>query len=319
VMDNPVHLLCLTVDADPDGLAGRTIDRAAQSWRGLEAARELPQHLGDCRELRGEMVPMTWFVRADDQIAEWMGKATAMLERYDAFWDTMHKAKHDLGWHPHLYVRGAGGFKIAEPAAACDQMQRTSEQLAGAGFPRTLLRNGEGWHHPSTFALAEALGTRIDATAIPGRAGGPEHPMDWIGAPNQPYYPRRDDLRRAGPPRAALEMPMNTWLVQAPYDAAPRLRYMNPAVHEQLFAESLARWEGMVPVGPPVRVWVLILHPEEAYPGSPADDLYARSPQALARNLARLVSHIRAHGQTARFATLSAAAAEWQRAQAAAA
>jgi len=93
---------------------------------------------------------------------------------------------------------------------------------------------------------------------------------------------------------------MNTWLVRAPYDTSPRLRYMNPAIHEQLFAESLVRWDGAGPVGSTVRVWVLILHPEEAYPGSPPDHLYARSGKRWARNLARLANHIRARDHTAR-------------------
>jgi hypothetical protein len=315
----PVHLLCLTIDGDPDGLAGQAIDRSAQSWGGLEAAQLLPDHLANCRELAQDTVPMTWLVRADDQIADWLGSATAMLERYGTFWQEVRKADHELGWHPHLYVRGPAGYHIAEPAAACEQMERTWELLEGAGFRPALLRNGEGWHHASTFATAERLGLRIDSTAIPGRTGGADHPMDWTGAPNQPYYPSRMNLRCAGPPRAVLEMPMNTWMVRAPYDTTARLRYMNPAIHEHLFAESLEQWDGAGPAGPTVRVWVLILHPEEARAGSPPDPLYARSPEALARNLARLANHIRARGHTAHFVTLSAAAALWQRAQEAAA
>ena len=315
----PLHLLCLTIDGDPDGLAGREIDRSAHGWHGLEAAKKLPERLAECRELGGDAVPVTWFMRADDQIRDWFGSATAMLERHGAFWHAMRKANHDVGWHPHLYVHGPDGYRIAEPGAACEQMQRTADLLGGAGFQPALLRNGEGWNALSTYATAERLGVSIDSTAIPGRTGSPGNPMDWSGAPNRPYYPRRDDLRCAGPPRPLLEVPMTTWLVQAPYDSLPRRRYMNPAIHEQLFADSLERWDGAGLVGSAVRVWVLILHPEEAYAGSGPDQLYARSPEALARNLARLAHHIRDRGQTARFTTLSAAAAQWQQAQEAAA
>jgi hypothetical protein len=254
---------------------------------------------------------MTWFVRADDQIGDWLGSPTAMLERYGDFWNEVRKANHDLGWHPHLYVRSPGAYDIADPTTACEQLERIGTQLARCGFESTLLRNGEGWHHPATYATAERLGVKVDSTAIPGRTGGAGHPMDWKGTPNHPYYPRRDDLRCAGPTRPALEVPLNTWLVKAPYDAAPRLRYMNPAIHEGIFAEALQRWDGTRHDGAAVRVWILILHPDEAFAGGAADALYARSQTALVRNLGRLANHIRAAGHTARFVTLSAAVAEW--------
>ena len=48
------HLLCLTLDTDPDGLNGRTPDRQSLEWEGLERVQRLPEELkipswGECR------------------------------------------------------------------------------------------------------------------------------------------------------------------------------------------------------------------------------------------------------------------------------
>ena len=120
-------------------------------------------------------------------------------------------------------------------------------------------RHGEGWHTPETYATVERLGFLCDSTAIPGRVGAAGHPMNWESAPNRPYFPSSDDLRKAGPERALLELPMNTWLVEAPYDATPRIRYINPAVHPKLFANALQDWENTRKFSPSeLHIWVMI-------------------------------------------------------------
>jgi hypothetical protein len=305
------HLLCLTIDTDPDGLSGPVVNRSAQTWDSMEAARQLPDVLAAAPELHGAAVPITWFIRADEQIEQLFGSSCELLERFGPFWQQVQAHGHELGWHPHLYVREPDGlYRIADPTAACEQLARVWEQLTCAGFRSALFRNGEGWHHPRTYTQVERLGLRVDSTAIPGRTGGNGHPLDWTGAPNRPYYPDPNDLRRAGPPRPLLELPMNTWHLQASYDAAPRLRYMNPAVHEELFAQALDGWH-RAEAGRSVSVWVLVLHPDEIWPAAGPDRLYARSSHALAQNLARLASHL----GTVEFATLSGAAQRWRWAQ----
>ena len=49
------HLLCLSVDTDPDGLSGRVTNRQTLEWEGLERVQSLPEEvsgragLGQCR------------------------------------------------------------------------------------------------------------------------------------------------------------------------------------------------------------------------------------------------------------------------------
>ncbi len=45
------HLLCLTVDTDPDGLSGKVTNRQTLKWAGLESVQSLPEELSGLAEL----------------------------------------------------------------------------------------------------------------------------------------------------------------------------------------------------------------------------------------------------------------------------
>ena len=137
--------------------------------------------------------------------------------------------------------------------------------------------------------------------------------MNWLGTPNQPYFPDSQDIRISGAERPLLEMPMNTWLVQAPYETEPRIKYMNPAIHESLFADALDRWEPTLKdIDASLYVWVLIFHPDEIMSVARNDLLYAHSRAALCRNIVEFAARVKQAGHTLDFATLSDAARRWR-------
>ena len=307
------HALCLTIDTDPDGLSGHVPDRQSLQWEGLENLRDIHGRMGALRELRD--IPITWFVRADGQLESVLGSATYLLETYSEFWAHVDNQGHELGWHPHLYRqknRGDTAVIIADPVEARDELERLWEKIRGSFRPSSF-RHGEGWHSPETYATVERFGFRCDSTAIPGRKGGSGHPMNWEGAPNQPYFPQFDDLRKPGPERSLLELPMNTWLLQAPYDSAPRIRYMNPAVHPHLFAGPLTHWEHVCKdASTEFCVWVLIFHPDEVLSGQKADALHARSMNEMCRNLVSMTECLQRLEHGFEWMTVSKAAQQWR-------
>lgn len=306
-----LHYVCLTIDTDPDGLSGPLADRHTLVWRGLEVAiAELVPRL------RSAGIAVTWFVRADGQLRDRMGTALYLLERYAPFWDAARARGDEIGWHPHLYRQPNPDHPpqlISEPQAACDELQRLWADLQGMPFAWRAFRNGEGWHTPETLRCIESFGIAYDSTAIPGRDDSPSHPRNWDGAPNQPYYPSQVDIRRHGPPRPLLEVPMTTWLVQAPYDRAPRLRYMNPTLHRPLFASALRRWLNELAIARDDRwLWTFILHPDDAMPIATPDALYAHDPKVVLDNLRAFQQALTTRGHTVIFLTLSAAADQWR-------
>ncbi len=307
------HLLCLTIDTDPDGLSGKNTNRQALEWRGLEHLHSLPERLQSHSGLG--TLPITWFIRADGQLESILGSAAFVLEKFDRFWSAVRQADHELAWHPHLYrqaKRGDTAIIITNPKEAEDELERLWEKLRPA-FPAISFRNGEGWHTPSTYATVEKMGFLCDSTAIPGRRGVHGHPMDWERAPNRPYFPRRGDLCAEGPERRLLELPMNTWFIKAPYDAAPKLRYINPAVHPHLFAEALRNRENTPEVSSKeLSVWVMIFHPDEVLAGAGEDNLYSSSIGSLLANLAALQEKLQREEVELEWVTVAKAAELWR-------
>jgi hypothetical protein len=308
------HLLCLTLDTDPDGLNGRVPDRRSLEWEGLVQVQHLPEKLDHLAGKIGR-VPLTWFVRADGQLESHFGSSAYLLENYSEFWAMVRKAGHEVGWHPHLYREGnvEGAVRIiSDPIEARDELERLWNKLK-AIFRPTAFRNGEGWHIPETFVTIERLGFACDSTAIPGRKGNSGHPLNWVGAPNQPYFPHADDLSKPGPARNTLEVPMNTWHLKAPYDDSARVRYMNPAVHPHLFAKAWENWEAALKGLPgDLCVWVMIFHPDEVLSTRGPDALYARSTDALCSNLSTISDGLQRLGHKFEWATVSHAAERWR-------
>lgn len=303
------HLLCLTVDTDPDGLSGQVTNRQTLKWDGLERLQILPEQLAKIGK-----IPMTWFVRADGQLESILGNSAFLLEKYTRFWDVVQAAGHELGWHPHLYRQASGDEEaelIADPTQARDELEQLWAGLK-SNFHPVAFRNGEGWHTIETYSAVESMGFRCDSTAIPGRSGPSGHPMNWNGAPNRPYFPAAINLCESGPARPMLELPMNTWLLQAPHDVSAKLRYMNPAVHPHLFAAALKYWEKQChALAAKVLVWVMIFHPDEAMEAVEKDGLYARSTRAVIQNLVCLEENVRRLGDACEWVTISQAAELW--------
>ena len=307
------HLLCLTIDTDPDGLSGKVTNRQTLEWRGLEHLRHLPEELQSHPQLGS--TPITWFIRADGQLENILGSAGFLLEEFELLWEAASQAKHELAWHPHLYRQARREDSpeiIADPNEAQEELERLWDKVRRS-FPATSFRNGEGWHTPITYATVEKLGFQCDSTAIPGRKGADAHPMNWERAPNQPYFPGSADLCEPGPERRLLEIPMNTWLVQAPYDEAQKVRYMNPAVHPKIFANALRNWENTRKLhSSELSIWVMIFHPDEVLSGQGEDLLYSRSKQSLLQNLAAFQDSLFRADIDVEWVTIGKAAELWR-------
>jgi hypothetical protein len=308
------QLLCLTIDTDPDGFSSATVDRAALKWDGFENLPKMLERIEATAFDLGVEIPVTWFLRSDGQLERAYGHALYLLQRYEEFWETIRHRGDELGWHPHLYTEDDDGatILIKDPEQACDELERLSSIHDTEGFHPVAFRNGEGWHTTETLATIERLRIEVDSTAIPGRTGGANHPMEWTGAPNQPYFPDAVDPRRAGPRRGVLEIPINTWRLRTPYDSAPKLRYINPAVHVRLFESALETWVSEASGhSDALSVWVLILHPDEVLPQQ-EDALYAWSVETACRNIAAFLAAAQGVSDTAEFTTLASAAEAWR-------
>jgi hypothetical protein len=309
------HLICLTIDTDPDGLTAQSINRQSLRWDALDGIASLLEELHVLAAPEGS-VPITWFLRADGQLESVFGSALYLVERFAALWNEMRCEGHEFGWHPHLYRQPGPGSPfelITNPRQAADEILRLWPAVKIGCLPFSAFRNGEGWHDGLTLETIEGLGFWLDSTAIPGRIGPAGHPMNWATTPSGPYFPDRVDIRVPGGRRGVLEIPISTWHLQAPFDSSPKVRYINPAFHPELFHQGLQSVRSRFNGGD-LRIWTLVVHPDEAFAGSPADQLYSRSPRAVRTNLELLASALREEsGAEVQFVTMTQAAREWLR------
>lgn len=301
------HLICVTVDTDPDNLSGQQINRGDLSWRGLDFA---------LAEFRAVLeMPLTWYVRADGQLMVAYGTPLYLFEQHAAFWQDAQTRGDELGWHPHLYAAAPNDDApqlIRDETAALAALTDIAAHLQTRDVALPTFRMGEAWHTPRTYRQVESLGFVADSSAIPGRddsASG--HPRNWSGAPNHPYFPAQHDVRVSSTARPLLEVPMTSWAFAAPYDNAPRLRYMNPCIHADLWQQALDHWASALPAAP-LHVWTLILHPIEAMPHTTPDALYAHSLPVVRDNLNAFTRRIAQMGHEWRYTTVAQAATQWR-------
>lgn len=309
------HLLVLTIDVDPDGLNREFKNRQALTWDSLP---RLPWFTGDVPPVL-ERIPVTWFVRADGQLRDSFGDSLHLFSTYEDFWSRSSDRGDEIAWHPHLYKnteKGGLPALIEDPSEAIEEIERLWEDLRALNREFTAFRSGEAWMTAPMLNRLEKLGLEVESSVLPGRKGGADNPMNWLEAPNHPYYPDRDDMIKPGDGRDILEIPINTWLTKASYDEQPRVRYMNPAVREDVFRDAVSRWEKrtLADSGEQdgLKIWVLILHPEEMVSAETPDLLYANDQGAFCRNLTFLGDTIEAAGCALEYTTLTRAARSWK-------
>jgi hypothetical protein len=284
----------------------------------MEEAKKLPERLDALGEQIGHPIPVTWFVRVDSQIEALLGCPVGLLSQFEEFWISCSKRGDELAWHPHLSCRAKAvcGPGPGSDSEASDELERLWEIARRTAVQPFSFRNGEAWHTAATYATIERLGFRCDSTVIPGRQGGGECAADWTAAPNHPYFPAGDNLCRSGLERPLLEIPMNGWRTQASYDRQPRVRYLNPDVHEVVFAQALSWWcDSLRYSAQPLNVWTLVMHPEEFMPQERTDALHAHSLDACCRNLLNLANRLTDLGHAFEFVTMAAASEFWRREQ----
>ncbi|MDQ0513081.1 hypothetical protein [Ancylobacter amanitiformis] len=291
----------LTVDVGPaDAVLGRGGDIDADWSATLQGSELLFEALARLADRRGEPVGTTWFLRADRLIHAQFGDRLAIVERFEQL-VARHVAHHggpapELGWMPQLY--GSGSAAIDH-----DDLAQTHAKLAASGRAPCSVRMGNCYHDNRTMAALAELGIAFDSSALPGRVkmeGGWR--LDWSPTPDHPFRPSRADYRQPGVPALdIIEVPLTMLPIQAPYDAVPLARYVNPAMRAELL------WPGLADLVATREDLVLIVHPDEVYPARQAagHPLIDYSIQTLMANLARLEALAQRIGRRASFRPLS--------------
>jgi hypothetical protein len=241
----------------------------------------------------------TWFIRLDSQLEALYGQPDYILHRYGKELDCLSLAGHEIGWHPHFYVKGEGGWRQnLEAAKIMDELIQYTPLAQSYGMKS--VRMGWGFHTNETMRLLADLRFLIDSSAIPRpRYRWEESEKDWTLTPVVPYFPSESDYRVPGKPGLPiLEIPMSVAPIKAPYDTEQVMRYINLAYHPDLLRGPLEYW---------LREYshlITVTHPYELFSKGESHGLLAFDLRAFEQNLQMIKAIAGEKGISVSFLTL---------------
>jgi hypothetical protein len=199
-------LVLIGADVDPR-IPGFRQRPTGDLWDPLDAIPALERALG------ADLPPVTWLIRADDSIRHVSGSFESGFTSRPELWDRLRSRGHELGWHFHHWTYGPTSDAFDPDPAwlpdACAALSRF--------FPVSSTRTGWDYANNETMRALDALGVRLDFSALPGHLVWwtiEGHPIvvDWRRAPREPYHPAAVDYQRPGAaPLALLEVPITSF------------------------------------------------------------------------------------------------------------
>ena len=280
-----LNSICITVDIDPDGLSGKSINRNTLSFDAFHKIKDT--FTDKIRDKTKTDIRATWFVRIDEQIRINKESRLYLIESNFPFWEKTMQQNHEIAWHPHLYkiINNIAVDILTNDIEIEETIGNLWQTIQENKLDIKTFRNGEGWMTTALFNLIEKLNIHTDSTAISGKEVKEQDSKNWINAPNHHYYPDLLNCKEQGAKRNTIELPMNSWQFKASYDAVAKLRYINPAVHTHYFKNGLQyinqHWE----IYKNTSTWVFISHPDEIAKANKKDLLYANNIDVYSDNI----------------------------------
>lgn len=294
-----IHLY-ITFDVDPD-YSENVRSRNEITWHGLENIPNIQQALASRK------MPFTFFVRVDNQIADFYGDFLGIYNKYQYLWEKLIADGNEFGWHPHLYAKNEGGYIPERTPEVCrDILARAWESVLTLPFKVSSCRIGEAWHSNLTMQTLDKFGLKIDSTAVPGRKrDDAARQFDWEITTNTPYFPSIKDYRVPDIQDSLdiFEVPMTTVPILTCYDSVPVNRYLNPTFKPDLFSPAFEKYVTNLDHQHDHHI-VIIFHPDETL-GRPANDLHKYGLETCVENIDSIQSSLENSGITYKFCTLS--------------
>ena len=233
---------------DPSFLADSICHNTSPTFSSfLDHAEEIRDTVQDVLCAFDKVIPLTWFVRCDDEILHHYGEAEYLVNKKSIFLNDEIQSGSQVGFHPHLYkidLYGNRSRKISD-FELCDQFERNTHAFYNA-FPdeKKIVRIGEAFACNALFERIEKLKFEADASAMPGRYRKDQYrSLDWLGTPYRPYNPSIKDYRIASNStfdrRSFVEIPFTMLKLKCYYDTQPISRYVDLSFHHQLIRRQL--------------------------------------------------------------------------------
>jgi len=256
-------------------------------------------------------IPVTWFIRADNQIYNLTGSHTYLINEYYSRWEARVLRGDEIGFHPHLFFYDKTK-KVWEQDLNNDRISEqlfvTFKEFSKTGFIPTASRIGELFFSNEILKTLLELKIECDSTALPGRyRKDKQRHFDWRDAPKEPYYPSIENYRLASlSSNTLLEVPMTTIKTKAHYDNDEYLRYFDLSFNHDIFVDDFKK------VTLSSKAIICITHANTILRSDKKHGLLSFDRDCFKINLEKLVSSAIKNNREVRFYTLSKFARNFQ-------
>jgi hypothetical protein len=309
-MDGNKIYIALTFDTDNDPYFGEYNPLDAKdilSWKGIEEGIPIIlENIEDCENLFGTEIKKTWFVRSDNQLKEIYGDTGYLLKKYSTLWNKQVIEGDEIGLHPHIYRQFNGEWiQETRPEYLIKKIRDGYDAMKENNFNPLSSRIGEAYMSNEIVSILNKLGIKIDSTAMPGRARkDAKFQLDWLGAPQLPYHPSKDDYRVPGEDQLnLLEVPMSMIYTKVEYDMKPLKRYVNLSFHNDVMKDGLRKYIREY------KLLVSITHPFEVLPSmydkGKKHPLISFNMGEIKKNIDFIISECKNAGKEYRFIRIS--------------
>ena len=236
----------ITFDTDSDPLSN--LDQSNKKllgWRSLKKLDLIRKNLNKLEKRANVKIPITWFVRCDNQLKHYYGDSCWLLKKYNSFWRKEIKNGNELQWHAHLYKIRNNKWSFNNDIKSIEIELRDNFKNIKKYFTPKCIRIGEAYMNNKLLEIIKDIGLKADSSAIPGRKrNDKEKYFNWLGSPNMPYFPSKKDyrLKNKSIKSTFLEIPMNTLMIKTPYDKKSIKRYVNLSFWPNLLKQNLKKY-----------------------------------------------------------------------------
>ena len=233
--------VCITLDTDADPVIQN--HKNSISFKNLDYSLDkISDQINKIENKLGTRIPLSWFVRIDNQIKEIFGEYDWLLNQRSNFWENQLLKKNEIHWHAHIYeLKNNQWFFPKNDKIFLNHIEKVHEYILKKKYNFKCVRIGEAYMSNNIMNFLKKIGLKADSSAIPGRfRNDNEKFFDWSKSINAPYFPLKDNYQLASKVKKKfLEIPMNTIKTKCSYDKSHLFRYANLAFKNKLLFPGL--------------------------------------------------------------------------------
>lgn len=233
--------LCITFDTDADPLIQN--HKNSVTFKNLDYTLDkISNQISLIENKLNLKIPLSWFVRIDNQIKEIFGEYDWILNRYSKFWDVQLSKKNEIHWHAHIYEMINNQWSFPRNDEVFIRYIEDVYNYIKKNNPNfKCIRIGEAYMSNDIMNFLKKIGLKADSSSLPGRIRkDKEKIFDWSKSPNQPYFPSKKDYQSSSEVNEKfVEIPMNTIKTRCSYDKSYLLRYANLAFKNEVMQDGL--------------------------------------------------------------------------------